>query len=130
MLNERTNDLERARDFFAVKLAFVTGVAELSGMIRDAAEINIIDVRAAADYAKGHVPGAINLPRERWASEAGLTKDRPNVVYCYSQTCKLAAKAALEFATRGYPVIELEGGFDTWQAHGKPVDRGAAAAAR
>ncbi len=123
------NDLEEARRFFAAKVAFTTGVAELATMIENGDDITIVDVRAPRDYEQGHVPGALNLPRLKWATAKGLSKDKPNVIYCYSQTCRLAAKAALEFAGRGYPVVEMEGGFATWQASDKPVERGVAAGA-
>ena len=74
-----------------------------------------MDVRAADDYAKGHIPCAINLSKEKWSTLAGLRKDKTNVLYCYSQTCHLAATAAVEFAEQGYPVMEMEGGFRTWK---------------
>lgn len=35
----------------------------------------------------GHIPGAINLPRDRWHTLDGLRKDQTNVLYCYSQVC-------------------------------------------
>ena len=38
-----------------------------------------------------------------------------NVLYCYSQVCHLAATAALEFAGKGYPVMELDGGWRWWR---------------
>jgi rhodanese-related sulfurtransferase len=51
---------------------------------------------------------------------------RVNVVYCYSQTCHLAAKAALAFLDKGFPVMELEGGFAAWKDHGFDVETTAA----
>jgi rhodanese-related sulfurtransferase len=112
----------KARAFFEDKLAFTTGPVELNRMIQQQENINIIDVRDAEDYAKGHLPGAINLPKDQWDSLEGLDKDKTNVVYCYTQVCHLAAMAARDFAGRGFPVMELEGGFETWKDYNLPVE--------
>ena len=103
-----------AKEYFEAKMQFTTGPVELDRMIKQGEDINIVDVRAADDYAKGHIPCAINLPKENWSTLASLRKDKTNVIYCYSQTCHLAATAAVEFAEQGYPVMEMEGGFRTW----------------
>ena len=114
----RVHDPARARAYFEEKLAFTTGPVELEKWIK-AGEDNLIvvDVRAPEDYAKGHIPGAINLPKAQWDRPHGLAHDKTNVVYCYSQQCHLAANACVRFASAGYPVMELEGGFDGWQEH-------------
>ena len=75
----------------------------------------LVDVRAAEDFAKGHIPGAINLPKGRWDNPQGLSKDKTNVVYCYTQQCHLAANACVQFAAKDYPVMELDGGFAAWK---------------
>ena len=108
-------DPARARAFFEQKVAFTIGPVELSHAIEGHENIVIVDVREAEDYAKAHVPGAINLPKSSWDSADGLRKDATNVVYCYTQQCHLAANACVRFASQGYPVMELEGGFETWQ---------------
>src|SRR5262245_20810923 len=113
-----------AAEYFAGKLAFTTGPFELDGMIKRGEPLNIVDVRLPSDYRAGHIPGAINLPNGKWHTLAGLTKDRTAVVYCYSQTCKLAAAAAVEFASAGIPVLEMEGGFEAWEKANLPVVRG------
>ncbi len=84
-------------------------------MMQQGEAINVVDVRAAEDYAEGHIPGAINLPKDQWRTLKGLRQDKINVLYCYSHVCHLAAAAAVEFAGRGYPVMELEGGFRVWK---------------
>jgi rhodanese-related sulfurtransferase len=58
----------------------------------------------------------VNLPHGLWHSARGAAKDQLNVLYCDSQTCHLAAAAALELATQGYRVMEMEGGFAAWTA--------------
>ena len=117
-------DPRQARDFFAQKLAFVTGPYELAGLMRRNEPVTIVDVRLPSDYQASHIPGAINLPQGKWHTLAGLTKDRTTVIYCYSQTCKLAAAAAVEFASADIPVMEMEGGFEAWVKNQLPVEGG------
>ena len=117
-------DTARARAFFEQKVAFTTGPMEVDSALKAHENIVVVDVRAAEDYAKGHVPGAINLPKGSWEHPEGLQKDRTNIVYCYSQQCHLAARAAAQFATQGYPVMEMEGGIDAWTEHDLETEKG------
>jgi rhodanese-related sulfurtransferase len=109
------NDPAKARQYFADKLAFTTGPVELSHVLQDGGNVAVIDVRFPDDYAKGHVPGAINLPQDQWQTRQGLRKDTVNVLYCYTQQCHLVAMAAVEFAGAGYSVMEMNGGFEAWK---------------
>src|SRR6476620_7480195 len=99
----KKNDPNKAREYFESKMAFTTGPVELARNLQRP-DVAVIDVRAAEDYQKGHIPGSINLPHSRWSSCEGLRKDALNVLYCYSQVCHLAATAAVEFAGKGYSV--------------------------
>jgi rhodanese-related sulfurtransferase len=112
----------KAKKFFEAKMDFTTGPVELDKLLKRRENITVIDVRALDDFAKGHIPGGINLPEDRWSSFMGLSKDRVNVIYCYSEVCHLAASAARYFAEHGYPVMELEGGFEDWQKHNLPIE--------
>src|SRR2546423_7104286 len=105
----KKNDPEKARQYFADKMAFTTGPVELERNLKNSSEITVIDVRAEEDYRKGHIPGAINLPKEKWSTLKGLRKETLNVLYCYSHVCHLAATAAVEFAGKGYSVMEMDG---------------------
>lgn len=118
----KLTDPAKAKEYFAAKMAFTTGPVELNRAL-NTNECVVIDVRAEDDYAKGHIPGAVNLPKTKWHTLAGLRKDKINVLYCYSQVCHLAATAALEFAGRGFPVMELEGGFDEWREHDLAIEK-------
>ncbi len=114
----RVHSPAAARMFFEDKLAFTTGPVELDRWIKTGEDnLVVVDVRAPEDFAKGHIPGAINLTKEQWGNPEGLSKDKTTVVYCYSQQCHLAANACARFAALDYPVMELEGGFETWKEH-------------
>jgi rhodanese-related sulfurtransferase len=116
-------DTIQARDFFAQKLAFTTGPFELEGILKRGEPVTVLDVRLPTDYAQGHIPGALNLPKGKWHTLKGLSRDRTTIIYCYNQTCHLAAEAAVELAAQGFPVVEMEGGFAAWEAYGLPVER-------
>jgi len=117
------SDPQKAKEYFEAKITFTTGPVELERMMKQGENINIVDVRAAEDYAEGHIPGAVNLPKDKWQTLEGLRKDKTNVLYCYSQVCHLAATAAVEFASKGYPVMELEGGFRAWKEHDMDIEK-------
>jgi rhodanese-related sulfurtransferase len=75
----------------------------------------IVSVRAAADYAKGHVPGAINIPLADLAkpeSLAKLPKDKKIVVYCYTGHTGSQATAILNVL--GYDATNLKFGMTSW----------------
>ena len=114
-------DPAAALKYFQQKLDCTTGPIEVNHWLEEKAPVQIVDVRRPEDYGKGHIPGAVNLPREQWETASGLAKDKTNIVYCYSQTCHLAAAAAVVFAKKGFSVIELEGGFNTWLKAKLPV---------
>ena len=122
-----TYDFAAAQAHFAAKLGFTTGPHEVTGMIDGKQDVVIVDVRFPTDYRKAHIPGAVNVPKGKWREAAGLSKEKLNILYCYNQTCHMAAEAAVELLALGYPVVEMEGGFATWEANGYPV---AAAASR
>ncbi len=110
-------DPAEAHEFFADKMNFTTGPVELNAKLGKGADINVIDVRLAKDYEEGHIPGAISIPKDQWENTDKLSKDKLNVIYCYSHVCHLAADAASRFASKGYPVMEVDGGFKMWKEH-------------
>jgi rhodanese-related sulfurtransferase len=115
-------DPANAKAYFENKMAFTTGPVELERMMKSGS-VNVVDVRAAEDYAQGHIPGAVNLPKDQWHTSKGLRKDKTNVLYCYSIVCHLAATAAIEFADKGYPVMELDGGWKWWKEEGFDIEK-------
>ena len=75
----------------------------------------IISVRAPADYATAHVPGAVNLPVAALFTEDGLSQipaDKQVVVYCY--TGHSAAQATAMLNLLGYDAYSMKYGFCSW----------------
>ena len=81
----------------------------------------IIDVRAASDYSKGHIAGAINLPFASIAQQVNLDKvdaeiakhDNNNiVVYCYTGHTEQVASMAL--GELGYKAKGMKWGMLSW----------------
>lgn len=124
-------DTEQARRFFEQRSAFTTGTHELQVLLdgdTDPDSYRVVDVRFPDDHAKGHIPGAINLPMPKWDQprhlESVLDRNATLYLYCYTPTCHLAAQAAAKLAAAGYRVVEVEGGWEDWVARGYPVEKG------
>ncbi len=116
-----TYDIQAAQAYFQAKAGFTTGPHELTGILDRNEDVVVVDVRFPTDFRKSHIPGAVNLPKGKWQNAAGLSKGKLNILYCYNQTCHLAAEAAVELLAQGYRVVEMEGGFSTWEANSYPV---------
>ena len=88
-------------------------------------EAVVLDVRPAADYQKGHIINAINIPSNGFANQLNsLTKykDRPIIVSCRSGSQSQAACHQLRKA--GFEnVFNLRGGILAWQNASLPVSR-------
>jgi rhodanese-related sulfurtransferase len=87
-----------------------------------------VDARSAEEYAELHIPGAVNLSRERLDQEgaravAGIPTDRELVVYCGMSSCEAALRAAEKLQSLGYGRVEVfMGGFRAWDDAGYPAD--------
>lgn len=135
-MNANSYDLDRAQEYFRDKMAFTTGVHDIdvllaSGKKRDfhGNSFQLVDVRYPADYAAARMPGATNLPKGQWQDPQGVDKVTTLYLYCYNPTCHLAAEAAVALTAQGYRVVEVEGGWETWQKYGYATETGSPAAA-
>ncbi len=75
----------------------------------------IISVRSAAHYALGHVPGAINIPRDQLVDTEILNKLDPTrdiVVYCY--TGHTGGQACVMLNMLGYKCYNMKFGMMGW----------------
>lgn len=84
----------------------------------DYKKLHVLDVRDAAQFAKDHVPGAVNIEwRQVFAQRTKLPKDKTILVYC--NTSSFAAQVAMALRLDGFENVRLlYGGYNEWKARG------------
>lgn len=128
-------DSKAAVIFFENELNFTATPGTVKKAVQGKISGVIVDVRRKEHFEKSHIPGAINIPFDEYDSFSGepvdseearfpeLSKDTMNYIYCYELLCSLSQKAAKKFATLGYPVKEMKGGFKAWTEHDYPTEK-------
>jgi rhodanese-related sulfurtransferase len=113
-----------AAQYYRNKLAFETDAWDLNEMIRDGANVVVVDARSESSYAQEHIPHAINLPHRKMNQDSTRQFDRNAlyVTYCDGIGCNASTKGALKLAELGFQVKELIGGIDWWKKDGYPVE--------
>jgi rhodanese-related sulfurtransferase len=96
--------------------------AELARRLADGGDLVVLDVRPAAEYAAGHLPGAVSIPvAELRRRLAELPADREVVAYCRGPYCAYAHEAVVLLREAGVSARRLEDGLPEWQAAGLAV---------
>lgn len=82
------------------------------------AKMMVIDARDAAQYAKEHIPGAVNIEwRQVLAKSGDIPKNKPVLIYCNTGT--LSAQAGFALRVSGWENVRiLQGGFSEWKSKG------------
>ena len=82
------------------------------------AKMMVIDARDAAQYAKEHIPGAVNIEwRQVLAKSGDIPKNKPVLIYCNTGT--LSAQAGFALRVSGWENVRiLQGGFSEWKTKG------------
>lgn len=103
--------MENQLKHYSDKLAYETDTWDLRVALDGGDHVVVIDARSPETYARGHIPGAINLPHRTMGEEttAGIG-------------CNASTKGALNMARLGFRVKELIGGLDWWRRDGHPVE--------
>jgi rhodanese-related sulfurtransferase/DNA-binding transcriptional ArsR family regulator len=94
-------------------------------------QVVMLDTRPAAEYAAGHIAGAISIPVDEIQHRLGeLTKGKEYIAYCRGPYCVYADRAVDILRAHGRRARRLADGFPEWQSAGLPVARGAEPGAR
>ncbi|HLZ82923.1 MAG TPA: rhodanese-like domain-containing protein [Caulobacteraceae bacterium] len=109
-----------AREHFAAELAFETDCWDVHDALEKGADFVLLDVRSAASFARGHVPGAVSLPHGKIIESriAAWPRETIFVTYCDGPHCNGAARGALRLAELGRPVKIMAGGVTGWLDEG------------
>jgi len=111
----------------AQKQVKTIGMEEYRKVVENPGETLIVDVREPNEFAAGHVPGAINLPRgvlefQIWKQvgfPANLDLGRSVILQC--QSGNRASLAAQSLADLGFThTTAVVMGLDDWQKAGHP----------
>ena len=81
-------------------------------------KIFVIDARDAGQFAKGNIPGSVNMDwRQVLARRNEIPKDRTVLIYCNTGT--LSAQAGFALRVAGWDNVRiLQGGMVEWSAKG------------
>ncbi|MEU6526541.1 rhodanese-like domain-containing protein [Streptomyces sp. NPDC046924] len=83
-------------------------------------ELTVIDVRTPAEYASGHLPGALNIPLDhvrRALPEIRHAAERGDVLLVCASGAR-SGNACTLLTEQGVPAATLAGGTNAWAAEG------------
>ena len=109
-----------AEAHFAAEFSFETDCWDVHDGLECNPDFVLLDVRSPVLFAKGHVPGAINLPHGKIVESKleAWPADTLFVTYCAGPHCNGAARGALRLAGLGRPVKIMAGGVTGWLDEG------------
>ncbi|TNE90988.1 MAG: rhodanese-like domain-containing protein [Deltaproteobacteria bacterium] len=83
----------------------------------------LVDVRTPAEFAEGHVPGAVNIPLDEIGGRTSeLESHKDGEIYLVCRSGGRSARAAGELAAKGFDTVNVSGGTLAWQASGRPTE--------
>lgn len=111
------------------ELATITRAELAERLERDPPPV-VLDVRPAAEFVAGHIPGAVSVPPDELVARVWrLPSDADVVAYCRGSFCIFADDAVRALRRRGGRAVRLEEGFPEWRRAGLPVAVGDATVA-
>ena len=89
-------------------------------------QAQVIDLRAIADFNKGHIPGSVNIPFTKIKdSIKDLEKYKQNPIIMVCATGMQAGNAAMQLRKHGFEQVhKLQGGIQTWISDSLPLAKG------
>lgn len=109
----------------AEKVSFMSLTEVAKRVASPSAELILLDVRETEAFFQGHIPGAINIPRGQLELKVNELLPNPMLrILTYCQHGKISTLAAATLKELGYDrAVALDGGFNSWQEQGHPVNK-------
>lgn len=102
----------------------IISAEELAERIQTDSAPLILDVRSPEEYAKGHIPNAINIPHNELTSriaEISVGKSTEIVVHCHAGPRAQLAESIL--LKHNYTKVrDLKGHWQAWKASKHPIE--------
>jgi rhodanese-related sulfurtransferase len=98
--------------------------SELHSMVAQKGKVLVLDVRTPAEYARGHIPEAVNVPIDTLAGkfrEMRVSKETTIVTTC--DHGGRSSRAALELRKMGYQATSFCR-IESWQKDGYKITKG------
>lgn len=77
--------------------------------------IHLIDVRTAAEYSAGHIPGSRNVPLDRIHEIENTVPDRDAKLFVHCLSGARSASACAQLMRMGYTNVVNIGGIAQWK---------------
>ena len=99
-------------------------VQEFAELIADS-NVVVLDVRTAAEFAEGHIQGAVLIDQGQsdFMEKAKATLPAGKTIAVYCRSGRRSANAAGRLADAGYKCVNLKGGIIAWQGANMPVTK-------
>jgi rhodanese-related sulfurtransferase len=94
------------------------GVAPLKADLERGAVPLLLDVREPAEFARGHVAGARNLPLPEVAARVAELGPPEGEIYVICEFGGRSARAGATLAAAGYRAVNVAGGTAAWRGSG------------
>jgi rhodanese-related sulfurtransferase len=92
-------------------------------------DVVVLDVRPDAEFAAGHIRGAVSIPVDELGARLGEVPSGAEVVaYCRGAYCVYADDAVWLLNKNGVTAVRLEDGYPEWAGAGLSVDTASAQA--
>ena len=82
---------------------------------RETPGAKLIDVRTPAEFAGGHIPGAVNVPLQQLGQIASVAPDAATPLFTYCQSGARSAQATAALKRAGYADVRNIGGIGNWR---------------
>jgi rhodanese-related sulfurtransferase/DNA-binding transcriptional ArsR family regulator len=97
---------------------------ELRQLMRER-DVTVVDVRPAAEFEAGHIPGALSVPVPELKKRLReIPKGREVIAYCRGRYCVYSLEAVSLLRKHGYRARRAHEGLPDWRAAGLPVESG------
>jgi rhodanese-related sulfurtransferase len=123
---EHATGLQRLADDYLGDRSKLLNVTrdQLRSRLRDG-DVVVLDVRPQAEYAAGHIRGAVSIPIQDLKTRLGEIPNGADVVaYCRGPYCVYADYAVRLLSKNGITSARLEDGYPEWASNGLPVEEG------